>query len=54
MSLDREAFSDTLDTLLFGEKLPLALTYSQSSVQVSESMGDTEMMQTSIGQGKPR
>lgn len=52
MSLDREAFSDTLDTLLFGEKLPLTLTYSQSSVQVSESMGDAEMMQTSIGQGK--
>lgn len=52
MSLDREAFSDTLDTLLFGEKLPLTLTYSKSSVQVSESMGDAEMMQTSIGQGK--
>lgn len=52
MSLDRGAFSDTLDTLLFGEKLPLTLTYSQSSVQVSESMGDAEMMQTSIGQGK--
>ena len=52
MSLDREAFSDTLDTLLFGEKLPLTLTYSQSSVQVSDSMGDAEMMQTAIGQGK--
>lgn len=52
MSLDREAFSDTLDDLLFGEKLPLTLTYSKSSVQVSESMGDAEMMQTSIGQGK--
>jgi peptidoglycan glycosyltransferase len=52
MTLDRSKFADTLDALLFNKELPLTLTYSQSSVTVSDSMDADEMMQTSIGQGK--
>lgn len=52
MELDRYAFRETLDQLLFNQELPLSLNYSQSSVQVSEEMTDSEMMQTAIGQGR--
>jgi peptidoglycan glycosyltransferase len=52
MGLDRSQFADTLDALLFNEELPLTLTYSKSSVTVSEDMSASDMMQTSIGQGK--
>lgn len=52
MGLDREAFSETLQDLLFGEELPLTLSCATSSVHIEESMTTDEMMQTSIGQGK--
>lgn len=52
MGLDREAFSETLEALLFNRELPLTLSYSKSSVQVSGDMTVNEMLQTSIGQGK--
>lgn len=52
MSLDRERFQTTLDGLLFGEELPLTLTYAKSTVDVSGEMTDDAMIQTSIGQGK--
>ncbi len=52
VSLDWDAFSDTLDDLLFDRELPLTLTYAESSVQASEDMTTDEKMQTSIGQGK--
>lgn len=52
MGLDRTAFANTLDDLLFDRELPLTLTYAKSSVQVSEDMTTNEMLQTSIGQGK--
>lgn len=52
MGLDRNAFADTLEDLLFNRELPLTLTYAKSSVQVSENMTTDEIMQTSIGQGK--
>lgn len=52
MGLDREAFSETLAALLFNRDLPLTLSYSKSSVQVSGDMTVNEMLQTSIGQGK--
>lgn len=52
MGLDRTAFADTLDDLLFNRELPLTLTYAKSSVQVSEETTTNEMLQTSIGQGK--
>lgn len=52
MSLDRDAFQQTLEDLLFNKELPLTLTYSKSSVQVSDDTPTAEMMQTSIGQGR--
>lgn len=52
MSLDRDKLQDTLDDLLFGRELPVTLRYAESSVQVSEDIPDSEMMQTAIGQGK--
>lgn len=52
MGLDRGAFEETLEQLLFNRELPLTLNYGKSSVLVSDGTGDAEMMQTSIGQGK--
>lgn len=51
MGLDREAFADTLEELLFGEELPLTLTYSKSSIDMYAETSPESMMQTSIGQG---
>lgn len=50
-TLDREAFADTLDELLFGEELPVVFPYSISRVDMSGDTEDSEMMQISIGQG---
>ncbi|MGN0402106.1 MAG: FtsW/RodA/SpoVE family cell cycle protein [Acetatifactor sp.] len=52
MNLDREAFANTLEGLLFGKELPLTLQYSKSSIAINKDMSDYDMMQTSIGQGK--
>lgn len=52
MELDRKAFAETLDGLLFGRELPLTIRYNRSSMAVSEEISDYDMMQTSIGQGK--
>lgn len=52
MSLDRKSFADTLNALLFNQKLPCTLHHAKSSIQVSSDMADGEMMQTAIGQGK--
>lgn len=52
MGLDRNSFEETLEKLLFNEELPLTLTYSRSSVIVSDELSTDEMMQTAIGQGK--
>lgn len=51
LTLDRNAFADTLQTLMFGEELPLKFNYSKSTVQVSEATTESDMMQASIGQG---
>lgn len=51
LSLDRKAFSDTLNSLLFGQKLPVSFNYGISRVDVSEDTSDGDMMQVSIGQG---
>lgn len=52
MKLDRKAFAETLDGLLFGRELPLTIRYNKSSMAVSEEISDYDMMQTVIGQGK--
>lgn len=51
MTLDRTAFRETLNDLLFDQELPLTLNYAQSSVNMSEDLTTEAMMQTSIGQG---
>ncbi len=51
--LDMNSFADTLDDLLFNQKLPYDATLSsKSSILVSQEMTTDEIMQTSIGQGK--
>ncbi len=52
MSLDKQKFGETLDTLLFNQDLPWDFLYAQSSTPVSEDISDSEMLQVSIGQGK--
>ncbi len=52
IGLDRKAFSETLKSLLFGEKLPIMLSHAKSYVNIPAEGLDAEMMQTSIGQGK--
>lgn len=51
--LDKAAFSITLEKLLFGKDLPLNINYSKSSFYLPDDTDPaSEMMQTSIGQGK--
>lgn len=52
MELDREAFSGTLDSLLFNTELPLKMSYKKSSIAMSDAVSDEDMIQSSIGQGK--
>lgn len=53
MSLNRTAFANTLENLLFGVELPFDLIYSKSAVHIpAEGEENAEMMQTSIGQGR--
>lgn len=51
LTLNRSSFQRTLNQLLFNEKLPLAMSYSQSSCIVNDSMSELEMVRTSFGQG---
>lgn len=52
LKLDREALSETLAELLFGNELPSPFaSANQSVVTVSGSTDDAEMVQISIGQG---
>ena len=50
-SLDREAFADTLEGLLFNRDLSVGVLSNQSRVDMSKDTTDSEMMQISIGQG---
>lgn len=52
MKLDRTEFAETLEDLLFNQKLPWDFLYSQSSTPVDADITDSEMLQVSIGQGK--
>lgn len=51
LSLDRDAFADTLDNLLFNQSLSLGFNTSISRVNVTGNISDADMMQVSIGQG---
>lgn len=50
LTFDRGHFEETLDQLLFNQKLPLSMNYSQSRVDMSDTTSDADMMQVSIGQ----
>lgn len=52
MSLDKDEFKDTLDSLLFHQDLPWNFLHAQSSTPVNTDLSDSEMLQVSIGQGK--
>lgn len=51
MTLDRTAFRETLNDLLFDQELPLTLNYAESTVTMSEDISSADMMQAAIGQG---
>lgn len=51
MGLDRAAFSETLDKLLYGKNLNLDFLTAVSQTPINEQMSDKEMLQASIGQG---
>lgn len=51
LSLDKDAFAATLDSLLFNRSLSLPFTTGISHVDVSDEISDADMMQISIGQG---
>lgn len=50
--LDKDAFAQTLDTLLFNQELPMEGVYNQSKLVITGAESDDEMMQNVIGQGK--
>lgn len=52
VGLDRNAYGNTLNSLLFNTDLPLDINYSKSILEVDDSVSDDEMIQISIGQGK--
>lgn len=52
VNLDRNAYGDTLDNLLFNTELPIDIAYTKSILDVDETVSDDEMIQISIGQGK--
>ena len=51
LSLDKSAFGDTLEQLLFGQDLTTAFNTNVSRIDVREDIPDGDMMQISIGQG---
>ncbi len=51
LSLDRSAFGDTLEQLLFGQDLTTTFNTNISRIDVREDTPDADMMQISIGQG---
>lgn len=52
VGLDRNAYGDTLDDLLFNTDLPIDMNYSKSILEVDDTVSDADMIQISIGQGK--
>ena len=52
VSLDRAGYLETLEGLLFNSQLPLELSHSRSTAEVTEEPDIYDVMQTSIGQGK--
>ncbi|MCQ2520380.1 MAG: FtsW/RodA/SpoVE family cell cycle protein [Lachnospiraceae bacterium] len=52
LTLDRQEFQDTLDSLLFNSDLPLTMNYAKSGCKVNNLlMDDITMVRTAFGQG---
>lgn len=51
VDLDKKAYKETVEQLLFNKDLPLEITYRQSRFTLDSSSGDPLTMQTAIGQG---
>ncbi len=51
MQIDGNVFSQTLDQLMFGQKLPIELRSSVSTAEYTDDMSNADIMQLSIGQG---
>lgn len=51
LSLNRTAYRETAEDLLFNKNLPCLLDYSKSSFAVNENTKEAEMMMTAMGQG---
>lgn len=52
LMLDKTAYRQTLESLLFNKKLPCVFDYSKSLFQITKDSGTAEMMMTAMGQGK--
>lgn len=52
LMLNKKAYKETAEKLLFNSKLPSELPYSESRFQVNSKTPDSELMMTAIGQGK--
>lgn len=51
LSVDRDAFGDTLNDLLINQKPPVEFNAAISKVEVNANTSESDMMQISIGQG---
>ena len=52
LMLDRNAYRETAEKLLFNKKLPNLLSYSKSKFSVTKQTTDAELMMTAMGQGE--
>lgn len=52
LSLDKNAYLETAEDLLFNKSLPSTLDYTKSSFAVTKETSSSEIMMTAMGQGK--
>lgn len=50
--LDKKGFSDTINSLMFNDELPLPFKYSEGYSDISKDSSDEDLIQTGIGQGR--
>jgi peptidoglycan glycosyltransferase len=51
LSLDRDAFEELCDSMLFNQNLPISFESGTSKISLTDNMTDSLMMETAIGQG---
>ncbi len=52
LGLDKKAFMELCDSMLFGKNLPISYPFNKSSFVLKENSDSDEVTQTAIGQGK--